>query len=392
MDKIDYELLSPTSNFLLEYQSLEDSLEVPKVLDTILSHCNTNPKLAFEAVALSLKWKTRNYQSISYMDFQKWFSVLWNGHEQNNPSVLGSVLNSFVSNTTFETYSVLLELHLNHLSSVSVDDVNLGCLHSIKFLLHNCVSAWKPNLVSKISQLSSCLSQICRSTSSGNYVLICLDIGIYLAQTTSIQIKASQLSVLFDVISQIEMNRNLRLNVYQQEQLYEMLFMLLNTIIRYRREEMLNLIPIFLLHVSSMIDCFTVPDPRKIIDKQFIANPIVPLKGVIPDQRHAKMISRVLFQMTQKPLSGDTKKLEMIKPFSKHVPFLVFKLLFLQISTRRNLKEEWKLSMYACLDACDEHGRNMILAGLENNLQSLRPIYKAVVSDWEKEHRYHGKA
>jgi hypothetical protein len=385
LETITADLVIPMSNLIMEYQTLDNNEKAFKTLEKILGYYNQNPSLALECVVLSLKWKTK---SVDYKDFENWFSLLWKGM---NSVLLESVLNTFVSNTTFENYSILLDLHLNR-PLTCFKDQKEASLFSLKSLVQHCGSAWKPKLASKWSLMLSRLAFICQTACHFIHVQSSLEIIVLVAKTTSYELKPAQLSFMFDLLSNLALNKNLKLTTLEQESLFELLYQVLYTIIRYRREEMLNLIPMFLLHVSAMIDCFAVQDLRKVLDKQFVTNPIVPLKGSLPNQNQAKMISRLLFQMTQKPLSGDSQKLQVIKPFAKHVPFLIFRLLYLQVSTKRNLGDEWKLSMYACLDACDDHGRNMVLAGLESNLQSLRPIYKHVVTEWEKEHRYHGKA
>jgi hypothetical protein len=125
-----------------------------------------------------------------------------------------------------------------------------------------------------------------------------------------------------------------------------------------------------------------------------------------PDQAH--LFSQILMSMTQKPSLANetqttletsqgrdikTQSRQFIKPFSKHAPFLLVTFCHVQASKRpfqTECRKELSLGLYSLLDLCNDHGRSFVLAALDAN-GGGRPIFKALVSDWEKDHRFKGE-
>ena len=153
--------------------------------------------------------------------------------------------------------------------------------------------------------------------------------------------------------------------------------------------------------VYSFIRCFR-EDPRNIPfvvkdDKRTgfaLLNPDSKPLGA----KEASLFSQILMSMTQKPISESTQPAEnvssssSIKPFSKHAPFLISAFIQIQSSRRPfdlQAKKELIQGMYHLLDLCNDHGRSFVLASLEAN-GGGGPIYKALISDWEKLHRFKG--
>jgi hypothetical protein len=129
----------------------------------------------------------------------------------------------------------------------------------------------------------------------------------------------------------------------------------------------------------------------------------MPLKS-----KQAHLFSQILMSMTQKPsLANDnqqqpgtnqahdikTQSRQFIKPFSKHAPFLLITFCHIQASKRpfeTGCRKELSLGLYSLLDLCNDHGRSFVLAALDANAGG-RPIFKALVSDWETNHRFKGE-
>jgi hypothetical protein len=174
--------------------------------------------------------------------------------------------------------------------------------------------------------------------------------------------------------------------------LFDVMYELLYSVIRHRRDEMLHLISLFFSSISCLLDCF-VSKGSKFGDRLFKQLAVEPFALIYPLRpTHAKQLTRLLVQMSQKGLTSENQKVYSTKAFAKYAPFLVLRLLSIQSASKSNLGDEWQLCCFACLDSCDDHGRSMILASLNGPMTPLRAIFKSLVSDWEKQHRYQGKA
>ncbi|KAI9204356.1 Urb2/Npa2 family-domain-containing protein [Polychytrium aggregatum] len=83
-----------------------------------------------------------------------------------------------------------------------------------------------------------------------------------------------------------------------------------------------------------------------------------------------------------------------VKPFSKHVAFLLAEFISIQTSSRPihpRRKHDIVQGIYALLDLCGEHGREMMLAAADSLGSGGRDLFKSLVSEWEKSHRFKGK-
>lgn len=178
---------------------------------------------------------------------------------------------------------------------------------------------------------------------------------------------------------------------------FDMVYTILYAILRHRREEMIHLIPLFFAYISALVECFTSSDglahnPNEGHNKIFSGKVSMrPMAFCCPVPcSSSKQITRLFLQMTVKSIHSTTNpKFHSIKPFSKYVPFLLTRLVSLPITTRWNIStQEWKEWCFVCLDLCDDHGRDMVLASL--SLTGSRVVYKNLVGDWEKNHRYKG--
>lgn len=180
---------------------------------------------------------------------------------------------------------------------------------------------------------------------------------------------------------------------------FDLVYNLLYAILRHRREEMVNLIPQFFSSISMLIECFTSPGTlfhshagsfRKTFSGRVSMRPLALVAPL--SSSYSKQITRLFLQMTVKAASYSNTNFNSVKPFAKYVPFFLTNLLAIPTSTRWNItSDEWKEWCFVCLDLCDDHGRDMVLASLNHgSLLGMRVIYKNVVSEWEKNHRYKG--
>jgi hypothetical protein len=116
-------------------------------------------------------------------------------------------------------------------------------------------------------------------------------------------------------------------------------------------------------------------------------------------QNLASIYSNICMSMTQKPsrdVSDETSLTSQsscyIKPFSKHVPFLLIEFITIQCSKRpfqTEAKQQLTIGMYALLNLCNKHGLDFVLATLDPHTNA-RPLFKKLVADWEADHRFNG--
>jgi hypothetical protein len=369
-------------------QYIDDSSQLNATLEKIERRLGNDLKFQSMVSLLYLKW-SNNFQSIPHERWDDLFAKIWCDY---NAEAFGLALSRFVLNTTADTFHRLLRVHLEKLKSSSCmigKGVELAMipvyLDSMLVCLKYCLSAWKVRFSEEWSDLLSIISRICRISPEFSQIQVCIRIALHLITTNSFEMKPAQLSLFFDILCSLQENGELHLSESDSLMLFESYYQILYSLARYRREGLLRLIPLYLQHITVMINCFAP-------SQDTLGKPLIALATVQHGSQPAKLIPRLIFQLSQKPVSGDGEKIDMVKPFSKHVPFFITQLLHLPSSLKQILGEEYKLALFGCLDVCDDFGRNMVLAALDGPLQALRPVYKAVVGEWEKEHRYHGKA
>jgi hypothetical protein len=174
----------------------------------------------------------------------------------------------------------------------------------------------------------------------------------------------SQTSLILSLATAVEAN-----TLQVGEKVFDLICGLLYTVIRYRREELLNLIPIFFGIIENLIGCFQTANKYTKLYKPSSLNTNKELDKT--------KVVRILDQLSVK--TGDK---DLVKPFAKHAPFLISKIL-------KGGVMEWKMGVFKILDVCDDFGRGMLLAQLD---VGTREVYKRVVQEWESSHRYTGKA
>lgn len=200
--------------------------------------------------------------------------------------------------------------------------------------------------------------------------------------------------------------------VSERESLFHHVYLILNGLVRHRRESVLHVIPHLFRALRDLLQCFredplNIPLALKTDDSSppfcAILCPRLKPLGVKP----AALYSDLVLSLTQRPLlevtsgsSGSdethlmTQTASFIKPFSKHAPMLLLAMVSIQSSRRPfdiDCKKELTQGIYYLLDLCNDHGRSFALAALDAN-GGGRPILKTWVSDWEKYHRFRGDA
>lgn len=199
-------------------------------------------------------------------------------------------------------------------------------------------------------------------------------------------------------------------------EVFDVVYRLLIALIRFRKEQLVDVIPAFVGLVKDLLFCFradssTAHATRTTTSAPFLPDPFPLLSHHAPlPESCADNLSRLFIAIGQKSTGATstpsnpatttttpnaaTATAKTVKPFSKHAPFLVASIVQIQTSLRpfsAASKVALLEGIYALLDVCEDHGREAVLAGLDAN-GGGRVVFKALVSDWEKHHRYTGKA
>lgn len=112
------------------------------------------------------------------------------------------------------------------------------------------------------------------------------------------------------------------------------------------------------------------------------------------DPTSQENFARLLTAITIRPTNGNDKgkSSNYIKPFTKHIPFLLVDLMNIQVSARpfQNKDILIESGVYCLLDVCSEYELKYVLANLEMN-SGAKSLFKKVVVEWETGHKFKGK-
>ena len=174
-------------------------------------------------------------------------------------------------------------------------------------------------------------------------------------------------SLIMTFLSNIKEFTPMNANVFKTKTI------LLNAIVRHQREALIQVIPSFIQVLRELLQNFKF------------------------QSLEAFHYSQILSSMTQKPSREyldstlGTLNASFVKPFSKYVPFLVLEFMTIQSSCtpfEGQVKAELIQGMFSLLDCCHEHGHDYILCQLNGG---ARPLFKNLISEWERCHCYKGK-
>ncbi|KAI9089403.1 Urb2/Npa2 family-domain-containing protein [Phlyctochytrium arcticum] len=217
-------------------------------------------------------------------------------------------------------------------------------------------------------------------------------------------------------------------------ELFDNIFRLLLTILRNRKEVLVDIIPCFTGLLIKLLTCFrsrpTLENMVVRINRSKAAaandtdsgtklgsagewglgNTLFNTYAPLPS-RCAEDLARLFSGLAQKststsnhpssssslsapgPATLTSAAANTVKPFSKHAPFLLASIIQIQTSSQPITIASKAVLMegfYALLDLCSDGGREAVLAGLDQH-GGGRPLYKAMVADWDKFHRFKGK-
>ena len=182
------------------------------------------------------------------------------------------------------------------------------------------------------------------------------------------------------MVVSLQSNRVLKVGDGAGDLIFKQLYNLLYSLIKFQREQIIHLIPIFTNCINTLLNTLHQPAKHKLKTNGGIAM----LKSNLNYAECGRLFTRLVQEMLQKP-RGESEAL--VKPFLKHSPYLLTNLI-LKPTLKTTIGTSWNLVGFMLLDCCDEYGRRMVL----RNVRGQEESYKEMVGDWEKNFRYKGKA
>ncbi|KND01600.1 uncharacterized protein SPPG_03398 [Spizellomyces punctatus DAOM BR117] len=366
-----------------------------------------------------------------------------------------SALSSLVRDTSQKQYTELLACHLDRLEgepaslAVSIEKNTLPSRYEDTTLLVRCLSlvingdnreVGRGLVRKELPRILVKLSQIIQVTTSVETALEILQLLTQIVADKFLSLRHSDVAlILHSVAAVISTSSPLQTTMPpvtvdathpesvgppEALQLFDAVYRLLLGLLRSRKDLVVEVIPCFTGVLKELFACFRIrpridaPAPRlnrnstnsaHKFPSQFETPSLLARYAPLP-VTCAENLSRLLVAIGQKALTRKhaagnrtdggitmttmgTSASTTVKPFSKHVPFLLSTIVHIQSSARPftpAAKSALMEGVYALLDLCGDHGRDAVLAGLDAH-GGGRPLFKALVGDWEKYHRFTGK-
>ncbi|KAJ3037188.1 rRNA primary transcript metabolism protein [Rhizophlyctis rosea] len=236
----------------------------------------------------------------------------------------------------------------------------------------------------------------------------CLGVLRALVGDKSLPLKAADLSMILNAvvtISSPETAARIVTTPASAIELFHAIYRLLSAVVGVRKEEVVDIIPVFVGIVGDLIDCFRIREPRffgmvrggKDVGAggggTWKGDPfqVLTTHGPLP-VACAENLNRLLLLMSQKSTTASsstgttshttTLTAQHVKPFSKHAPFLLSRWCGVLAGSRpvegerRRALEEGVGSL---VGLCGVHGREAVLAGVD---KEIKGVVKSVVGEW----------
>ncbi|ORX75969.1 hypothetical protein BCR32DRAFT_85908 [Anaeromyces robustus] len=213
----------------------------------------------------------------------------------------------------------------------------------------------------------------------------------------------------------LKSNQN-TISVDQIESIFDSIYYLLLNLVRFRREQILNSVGVFVELIKGLMHCFRISqleanntiNPLSNVhqrsDIKIFNNPLFPLLsnyGQYLSIHHATNFSRLLSSISQKSTQSHesnsftslSSSAANTKPFIKHIVHILGEYVNIQTSNRPLdplKKNEIITGLNSLLDLCDEHDREYVLVNL-NHANGGKIIFKKLVEEWKKNWKFGGK-
>ncbi|KAK9766894.1 hypothetical protein K7432_003683 [Basidiobolus ranarum] len=259
-----------------------------------------------------------------------------------------------------------------------------------------------PHLVGKLILLLQC-------TSSVELILEALTLLKNMCSDVTLDYRTSDLVGVLDCLNQLgspTLINRLRepLDETKANQIFDGIYHVLLSLVKSRREQLSEIFPNLTGVLGPLFYCF-VTEHQTVSRRQqsksqnnygktkpfSVITTFAPLSDLTA-QNFARLITTLCTRPTNQ--AGKPSTSTFLKAFGKHAPYLIAEYLSIQTNPTASIS---KLSvrnaivpgLYALLDLCGEHERDMVMVTLDLTGKSL---FKSLYSDYLQYHKYTGKA
>ncbi|RUS17322.1 Urb2/Npa2 family-domain-containing protein [Endogone sp. FLAS-F59071] len=263
------------------------------------------------------------------------------------------------------------------------------------------------------------LCMIMETTGSMHIVLQVLDLLAYICHDKAFDLRAFDVGMVLSCVIQLisatapDRLQSSPLTQATAADLFDAIYKLLISLLSFHRQQLVQVIPSFVAIVQAMFHCFKSTHPslantRRKVDRHKNTNsrkshhhdPFPLLSSVAPLREScAYNFARLLSALAQRSNTTVSSSATAVSAassfaaFSKHAPYLLTEYLAIQTSpvssiSRAQLKAALLPGLYALLDLCSEHERDMVMA---NQDAAGKALLKGLYTDYVRYHKYTGR-
>jgi len=287
-------------------------------------------------------------------------------------------------------------------------------LHFMWLLLDNCSADQRKLLREDISAVIMMISNIMDRAVSHGVLKQSLVLLADIVNDQNMGLRSYDISLVLTGITQLRspsLPSRITTSMSKQDanQVFESIYKVLSGILKNRRQQLVQVITPFTATLEDLLHCFRSLHPsvavstrkrkqdskkRQLQDQPFsLLTDHAPLSEMCA-HNYARLLEGLGDQSASNTANTTTgKSHNLAKAFSKHSPYILAEYLSIQsnpISTisQPTLKSALRPGLFALLDICGEHERDMLMASIDT---SQKMLLKTLHTEWSKTHRYTGR-
>jgi len=402
--------------------------------------CKETIEMTLSFVSVFCQYYSEIEPEISGEKVGEILDIIWHimKYSKNNETYMNSA-NKSLSNLICQSHDIQFEYLFNKfINEVEMISFNIQeqddrfnhinvIINSFSILLKNVSGDRKIKIKQALPMIISSFTILLQQISKIEIMINIYNLFTKLINDITYKLRSSEISLILNAIvvissssceQKVLQSNNNTINIDAIESLFDSIYYLLLSLIRFRREQVLNSVDVFVELIKGLMHCFRisqseVPNMANPInlyyqksDIKIFNNPLFPLLsnyGHYLSVHHATNFSRLLSAISQKPSAhghGSNASLTSLsssaantKPFIKHIVHILGEYVNIQTSNRPIdpiKKNEIIIGLNALLDLCDEHDREYVLVNL-NHANGGKIIFKKLVEDWKKNWKFGGK-
>ncbi|CAG8539690.1 3268_t:CDS:2, partial [Scutellospora calospora] len=387
------------------------AIPIDTVVNQEMSHAQETIKKCMTFMLIAMDFVTFIESKINLQIFHKFVSFMWEimaiFYEKGAQSELLSDLDNgfgvFITKLPIEKYDEISSDIINKLEKFPLSVQKSYTNKNLKFLIHFidiflrsstyvqlcCLRRKLPNILVRLCNLGEIIDQL-------QYAISIINILSFLVSRKAFSFRSIDINlILSTVISLTSSRTNIESDEKSYQNLFEEVCNLLFKILIHCREVLYSTIPTYVVIIQSMFHCFKSLDNQKrkseLQNRRYVTIWDIRLKNPLPISS-VNSFTRLLTMISQRDSLNKSHKKKAIssRPFIKHVPCLIAE--YLKVQTvgflEPAIKESLRPGVYALLDLCDKHERDMIMVTLD---QAGKSLFKTLWTEYNKDWKYVGR-